>query len=754
MKNKASAISLFGVSTLLLLFMLFDGLSMAQKTGEKAKKKLYISTIKANGVSTATANRVKEGIRLAVFEDFGGRYQVLDDDAIKVMYKQAEAIMASGCSDTSCITQIADGINADEIFYGEVLQEGGKIGISITSLERKGVSIRTKSIVKLSFFESQFDYAVSETARKLIDPQHKIDMTKAPVTQEIKLGGIEIKAVKGLDISVIQFKTSDDSIERIIAVLKKNVGEADTIYSKNNFIKARGRYEEILNDIKERLRPEQQEKVKDFSKGIIKRMNTTWVMQYKPDIEAVDVWIKEKKEPEESDTRKALKKYSSIEEDILKIPEVNKDAKNQLLGAINDRRDSIHIALLSMYEKIGDAAYRDYKFDFAMENYRTAEKELGYVIDSGKHAQNKERMLEKIKATIKTGRGYMENRVKSLVDQAEYLYFDRQETDAKVAMKNAYKLLTGSMTLFANILSIETYNKMALVMKINSLTAESESNLFAIIEEERRAIEEQKKAEEEKAGEQKKAEVAKARENKRLKYIAEMTKKYNWIIKDIGGIKFLKLPLGSFMMGSPKGYGDNDEHPQHKVTVNSFWMGMYEVTQKQYKDIMGDNSVYLKDDDLPIDNVSWYDAMEFCRRFAEKFKIKVRLPYEAEWEYGCRASTTTSYYWGNEINGNYCWYKGNSDYVTHHVGEKKPNIWGLFDMSGNVWEWCADWYSDDYYYNTKENNPTGPSIGKYRILRGGSWDDDSNDLRSGLRGGDKPDNRSINYGFRIVISEP
>ena len=158
--------------------VLFTGSTYAQKAveGEGKKKKLYISTIKANGVDARLAARVKEGIRLAIFEEFGARYQVIDDDAIKVMYRQAEAIMSSGCDDTSCITQIADGINADEIVYGEVARDGAKIAASITCLERKGTSLGTKSIVRVSFLESQVDWIASETAKKLMNAAYKIDL--------------------------------------------------------------------------------------------------------------------------------------------------------------------------------------------------------------------------------------------------------------------------------------------------------------------------------------------------------------------------------------------------------------------------------------------------------------------------------------------------------------------------------------------------------------------------------------------------
>ncbi len=198
------------------------------------------------------------------------------------------------------------------------------------------------------------------------------------------------------------------------------------------------------------------------------------------------------------------------------------------------------------------------------------------------------------------------------------------------------------------------------------------------------------------------------------------------------GMEFVLIPAGEFMMGSPEGEGDYDERPQHKVIITRpFYMQTTPVTQAQWKKVIGrkflrrtKNPSYFKGDDLPVERVSWKDAQRFLEKLNQKEqKGRYRLPTEAEWEYACRAGSATKYSFGNDEGrlGEYAWYDKNSGGKTHPVGQKKPNAWGLYDMHGNVWEWCSDWYDKDYYRNSPSRNPKGPTNGRYRVLRGGSW---------------------------------
>jgi formylglycine-generating enzyme required for sulfatase activity len=229
---------------------------------------------------------------------------------------------------------------------------------------------------------------------------------------------------------------------------------------------------------------------------------------------------------------------------------------------------------------------------------------------------------------------------------------------------------------------------------------------------------------------------------------------------DLGGgvtMEFVLIAPGEFMMGSPDSDSDadGDEKPQHRVRITKpFYLGKYEVTQAQWKAVMGDNPSYFKGDlQRPVEQVSWEDAVRFCSRLGQKDGKTYRLPTEAEWEYAARAGSATKWCFGDSESelGDYAWYERNSSSTTHPVGGKKPNAWGLCDMHGNVWEWCADWYESDYYRSSPPDDPNGPSSGASRVLRGGSWCYlFAGYPRSARRGGLHPGLRIRNVGFRAA----
>ncbi len=241
-------------------------------------------------------------------------------------------------------------------------------------------------------------------------------------------------------------------------------------------------------------------------------------------------------------------------------------------------------------------------------------------------------------------------------------------------------------------------------------------------------------------------------------------------------LKLVHIPAGKFKMGNNdtppetiKKVGGKEEHltdeyPAHEVTISKpFYMGIYEVTQAQWKAVMGTEpwkgEQYVKEGpNYAATYVSWDDAVAYCKKLSEKEGKTYRLPTEAQWEYACRAGTKTMWSFGNDEKalGDYAWYEKNAynagEKYAHQVGLKKPNAFGLYDMHGNVWEWCTDWYVPGSYSKTRQADPVGPASGDARVQRGGGWSSAVKRCRSAARIGRSPsDYRGSYLGFRVVL---
>jgi len=291
-------------------------------------------------------------------------------------------------------------------------------------------------------------------------------------------------------------------------------------------------------------------------------------------------------------------------------------------------------------------------------------------------------------------------------------------------------------------------------------------------------------------------------------FSAVLYSKQNIVEKKTGGVDFVYIPSGSFVMGAAA--AGKDYNPPHNVRISKgFWLSKFEITQKQYKDVTGTNpceeSKYGEGDNLPVYNISWYEAVGFCNKLSKlngldayyeistddedddnvsqydemKWKVTIikdangfRLPTEAQWEYGCRGGARTDFYWGNnsswDVSGNYSWHmfnaglknysKGRFWWVKYHkvkkTGTRIPNKYGLYDMDGNVAEWCFDRYSRSYYSESDKDDPVC-SEGEftYRVVRGGSMLDSPNDFKSYKRWPVEPFERIGMNGLRVVLPE-
>ncbi|TAL35332.1 MAG: formylglycine-generating enzyme family protein [Spirochaetes bacterium] len=723
----------------LLLSLLAGSVEYRKAHAGDAKKKLYISTVKTDGVPLKLAAEVREGLKLAIIERYGHEYYVMDDEAVKVMYKQAEKIMIAGCGAESCIQQIADAINADEIIYGDLRGEGGNLTLVLNCLTRdpKSFAISTKSMVKEGFTEKLLPHFVREAAAKLVDPAYTMKKPREEVFKgAISLKGIEVDTQRGVDITVLNFNSTDESVQKILGYTKELMQEGDILFKDGNYKKAAKQYVSILDRIRSKLTEESQKKMAEFTEGAKRRADASYAMLYKAEIEEVDSALQSEMKADESFLENILEEYGKVRQRIIAdIPAYARgDAISGILKTIEGREDAACKAMVVLFEKQGDVHYHEYRFADALESYQKGRSYGNRVRDEAAKLEITAKLSEKTRTVNGTGRSFVQNRIKTLADLAEFYNFKDETSEAKGALKEARKLITGTFQVFATREAVAAFNTISRVIGTDEITRDDMPEAWDTNIAEKR-LSRQLQAEKTSSG---------------IRTINPLNIK----VKTIGDIEFVFIPGGIYIMGG----ANLNEKPQHRVAVKDFWMSKFELTQKQYRSTIGvdpcNNSNYGIGDDYPVHFINWSDAKSFCDIWSAKYNMVVRLPSEAEWEYACNAGGQNTYFWGNEMDGEYCWYSGNSGRQTHPVGTRRSNIWGLYDMNGNVWEWCGDWYGDKYYSDSPEQNPQGPADGKYRILRGGSWGSHDVITRSAYRHWSDPNSKGGDIGFRIVSPGP
>jgi len=250
--------------------------------------------------------------------------------------------------------------------------------------------------------------------------------------------------------------------------------------------------------------------------------------------------------------------------------------------------------------------------------------------------------------------------------------------------------------------------------------------------------------------------------------IAQTRHSAEQFIEDLGNgisLDMVVIPSGSFQMGSPHNTGNADEHPQHFVTIKSFMMGKFLITQGQWKAVMGKlPPCRFKGEDLPVERVSWEDAQKFCQRLSTQTGRKFRLPSESQWEYACRAGTTTPFSYGEMLTSDIANFNGEHIFsreprgIYRHVTTEgtafPPNAFGLYDMHGNLWEWCADNWLGDYSSSPRDESAYQNHNNVYRVARGGSWHEPANLCRSAARVRVLQSEADEFIGFRVVCDAP
>lgn len=451
--------------SLLLIFITWSASSDAAK-----KKKVYVNVITAKeGISKSLAKNIHDHITLSIFENFSNNYQIITDDDIKVMYQKAELMMAAGVESENTVVQIANAINADEIIYGDVIrEEGRKMRLSIQNLIRDAETqtVSKKSYVNLSFFESKLEWYCREIAKKLVKPSYNINERKAEskIVAKFEVEDIRIKEFESLNIKKIKFESDDEISTRIVQDLEKIVNEGDRYYKKKKYNAALKKYRQTINIIGKKLRKETQNNIAPFTISVLDRIAAVHSMDCKDAIEKIDKWLKSQESLDVKKLKKGKEQYEKIVRHFAKLPSHEKKAMSAIYQSIEDRLTEIYVSWISLYERRADIAYGEYEFKKALRYYDESRK----VIDKSgvrneKMTEIRKRIARKSKITVGTGGSWLENKVVSYCNAAEYLNMRNKKRRAKKYLAKARKLIEANKR-FANKRMVTAYKETARII--------------------------------------------------------------------------------------------------------------------------------------------------------------------------------------------------------------------------------------------------------------------------------------------------
>ncbi|MEJ5363426.1 MAG: hypothetical protein WHV26_15305 [Spirochaetota bacterium] len=425
---------------------------------QRDKKKLYISTISVEGLPQNIIKQVRNTIEVTIYEKFAD-YRVITDDDVRVMYRKAEQLMASGCNADSCQQQIADAIDADEILYGDLVQKGDLCTFKGKCLirNRNTLTIDVKSVVQYTFAQDEMEYYIAEITKKLLNPAYAI--VKKAVKQEFALP--ELKPLKQITIEPVQFKT-DDQLAQIVSIIKEKINDADEYYKQRKYKKAIEVYNDIITRIETKLTGERKQKLLGIKDDVTKHRDNIYAAIYSERITQIDEQYKALKEGDVKQIDKIMQAYETIEEELSRIPDSEwLFQKQEIMKTVKQRE-------IILYEVMGQMAFKQYDFTTAYDMMRKA-FDIGNTISDDKNNYNIY-YGEKLVIIRGTAENYITSRLQSLISIAEYYNFNDDTANAKKALNQAYSLLTGKQKPYVTQDVVEKYNTAAQVIGGTILT--------------------------------------------------------------------------------------------------------------------------------------------------------------------------------------------------------------------------------------------------------------------------------------------
>ena len=447
MKNK-SLVSLF-----LILFFL-------NPLFANTKKKLYLSKINVTqsvptNIKTSIINRIK----LNVLEKYEDKYQIVSDSDVALMNQKAAQLQKQGCSDEVCMKQIAEAIDADEIVYGDVSMEEGKIKFSLTNIlrDKNTLQMSTKSIVEVKFSESDYDHYAKEATIKLLEPKYQIKSRTLIFQDKLELKAIDLgKTISGT-LGVLDFKTDDSSVQNVVNFFKEQIREGDELFAQKKYDSAKTKYEDVMRKIEEKVLPEKRKKISKLEESVEERIANSiilgekeWLDYYDGELKKVTVW-------KPDDFPWFINNYEGVR-DVIENKSTRFQARLSTLraGSIN-RIDSVRHSQISFYEKIADNLYQANEFEKAFAKYEYISQIPQYMYDAKKKNEEIAKMTKKKDTIRKTGENYVKNAVKVYLDQAEYLNLQDRREDSLKSVRMARDVI--GTTTFVTQASIDYYDK-------------------------------------------------------------------------------------------------------------------------------------------------------------------------------------------------------------------------------------------------------------------------------------------------------
>ncbi|TGK36390.1 cag pathogenicity island protein CagA [Leptospira gomenensis] len=404
---------------------------------ENKPSKLYVHKLTAETVlPPGTENRFRNGIINSVLRNFEGKYTVVDDESMTILYKRAEALQRMNCSDEICMKQIADAIEADEVISGTISTGNGLIRVSLRNQTRdsKTLAYTIKSAFQMEFPEFLLDYYAGESGRKLLDRQYDLDLNKAPVSANgnLNIAFLKIKPVPGTNLNSMEFKTSDRILEGILEEVREELDEASRLTVSKEYENSTKKYERILTAFSERLSEESLRKLNPFVREIQTSVINNYNLEYKEKINLLDRSLFESDPNSTSDMERVLKDYAVLTEEYAnRVPEKYKQI--QISQSLQERKEKVELALFSLKEKEADKAYAGFDFSLAVKLYRNLMDKAS--LKSGKEYGNiKETLDKKADTAEKTGRSHLTNRLETL-----YLRIEKEFTAEALAESDTEK---------------------------------------------------------------------------------------------------------------------------------------------------------------------------------------------------------------------------------------------------------------------------------------------------------------------------